>query len=103
MKKPNNSIAVANAFLDLAKKSEEEITHMKLQKLIYIAHGFNLSNFDFPLIDEQVEAWRYGPVIRSVYDEFKSYGHDPITKYGGILDVIETFKRGKIVENIPIT
>jgi uncharacterized phage-associated protein len=32
-----------------------------------------------PLIDERVEAWNYGPVIPSLYHEFKNFGSGAIT------------------------
>ena len=34
---------------------------------------------DRPLVDEPVEAWRYGPVVPSVYRRYKSFGRDSIT------------------------
>ncbi|MBC7773132.1 MAG: SocA family protein [Pyrinomonadaceae bacterium] len=51
---------------------------MKLQKLIYYAHGWCLALTNKPLINEQVEAWQWGPVIPSVYHEFKACGNAPI-------------------------
>jgi len=36
-------------------------------KLTYIAHGFTLGLYDDPLIEDDVEAWKYGPVVRPVY------------------------------------
>jgi len=51
---------------------------MKLQKLVYFAHGWYLAIQDKALIEEPVEAWQYGPVIRSIYDEFKKYGRNYI-------------------------
>ncbi|WP_205760954.1 Panacea domain-containing protein [Luteolibacter luteus] len=51
---------------------------MKLLKLVYIAHGWHLGLTQTPLIDESVEAWRYGPVIPSLYRRFKTYGNQPI-------------------------
>lgn len=48
---------------------------LKLIKLVYIHLGVNKK----PLIRENVEAWKYGPVIRSVYDAFKGYGKLSIT------------------------
>ncbi|MCL6584270.1 MAG: DUF4065 domain-containing protein [bacterium] len=72
--------AIANYFLDLAKSKGEKLTLMKLLKLIYFAHGWHLAITGKPLIDEQVEAWQYGPVIPSVYHEFKGFGNQPITR-----------------------
>jgi uncharacterized phage-associated protein len=51
---------------------------MKLQKLVFYAHGWHLGLQHAPLIDEQVEAWQYGPVIPSIYHSFKQYGTEPI-------------------------
>jgi len=53
--------------------SEGQITPMKLIKLVYIAHGWYLGITNKPLIDENPEAWKYGPVIPSLYHKYKSY------------------------------
>ncbi len=77
-----SSLQVANTFIDLAAAESSDIDVMKLLKLVYLAHGWNLAITDAPLINEFVEAWRYGPVIPSIYHEFKSYGNYPITGKG---------------------
>lgn len=51
---------------------------MKLIKLTYIAHGWNLAFCKEPLIAESVQAWKYGPVIESLYHSFKHYGNGSI-------------------------
>lgn len=56
------------------------MTAMKIQKLVYYAHGWSLATTGRPLIDEAVEAWKYGPVIPSLYHEFKKYGSGSITE-----------------------
>lgn len=76
-----NALAVANFFLDLAKSKGVGLDPMKLQKLIYFSHGWDLALFDKPLVDEEIQAWDYGPVIPSVYHEFKKFGASPITQY----------------------
>jgi len=79
--------SIANYFLHLALSDEnkDKLTHMKLQKLVYYAHGFCLALFDRPLIDEQFQAWPYGPVAPSLYVELRSYGSDPVTKPAKLL------------------
>lgn len=81
-----SALAIANSFIELAKqkKRESELTHLKLQKLVYFAHAWNLAIKDEPLVDEQPEAWDYGPVFSSVYHEFKSFGKKPISRPGTI-------------------
>ena len=56
-----------------------ETTPMHVLKLVYICHGWVLGLTDQPLVDEPVEAWRYGPVLPSVYRRYKSFGRDSIT------------------------
>ena len=75
-----NSIAVANYFIKKANDEGVELTPMKLLKLVYIAHGWYLALRDDALIDEGVEAWKYGPVIPSVYRGFKEYGNGQVSK-----------------------
>lgn len=53
---------------------------MQVQKLVYFAHGWHLAIKGAPLINEQVEAWSFGPVIPSLYQEFRSYGNQPVTQ-----------------------
>lgn len=40
---------------------------MKLQKLLYYAQAWHLAEYDEPLFEARIEAWRRGPVIPEVY------------------------------------
>ena len=60
----------ANRRLNLVK-SLGGLDALKLQKMIYLLHDRNLAFQEKPLIDDDVEAWRYGPVIRKLYDEIR--------------------------------
>ena len=73
-----NSLIIANYFLYLANRDNKLVSAMKLQKLVYFAHGWYLALTGDALIDEQVEAWSYGPVIPSIYHRFKHFGSNPI-------------------------
>lgn len=76
---PHSPATVANYFLKKATSDSRAITPMQLIKLVYIAHGWHLGYFNNPLINERVEAWTYGPVIRSLYGELKKYGKSGVT------------------------
>ena len=65
-----DSRTVANRLLNLAK-SAGGLDALKLMKMVYLCHGWNLAFQEKPLIDDDVEAWRYGPVIRKLYDEIR--------------------------------
>jgi hypothetical protein len=73
--------ALSNTIL---KKSFDEnipVSPMKLQKLIYFIYRDYLQNTGSPLFTEEFQTWQYGPVLRSVYDEFKSFKAKPITQF----------------------
>jgi len=88
---PYSAKAVANMFLSLAKNDNETLSQIKLQKLVYISHGFNLAIRNAPLIDEDIEAWEYGPVIISLYNEFRGFGVDPISKEATEITINDNF------------
>ena len=72
--------AVANYFLELGDANGVKISPLKLQKMVYLSHGWYLALAEAPLVDdESAEAWRYGPVYPSLYHEFKHYGRNPIS------------------------
>jgi uncharacterized phage-associated protein len=71
---------VADWFLCRARQAGAVLTPMKLLKLVYIAHGWYLAETDRPLFGEPVEAWRYGPVVRSLYERFSVHGSGPVTQ-----------------------
>lgn len=73
-----SAFAIANYFLQKAAESGIKLTPMKLLKLVYIAHGWHLGLTGKPLIQEEVQAWKYGPVIESLYHALKQYGNRPI-------------------------
>ncbi len=73
--------AVANFFLDLAKDSSTTLTPLRLIKLVCIAHGWCLAILNKPLFQEKIEAWSFGPVVPSLYHEFKDFRKDSITRY----------------------
>lgn len=89
--------AVANYFLSLASK--EKLNPLKLQKLIYFAHGWHLALFDEALINEAVEAWAFGPVIDSIYEEFREFGKDSINRLAFEFKDLENFYPPKVSES----
>jgi uncharacterized phage-associated protein len=66
---------VADYFLSLVdEESGDAISNLKLQKLLYYAQGFSLALTDDVLFNEPILAWQHGPVVRSVWDKYNSYG-----------------------------
>jgi uncharacterized phage-associated protein len=70
--------AVANYLLDQAELAGNAITHLSLQKLLFFAHAWHLAQFDRPLVLGTFQAWKFGPVLRTIFDSFRSAGKKPI-------------------------
>lgn len=66
--------------MDIAKYFINELhpEPLKLQKLLYFAQGFSYAFYDKELFNDDFEAWVHGPVIPSIYHEYKSYEYNPI-------------------------
>ena len=79
--------AIANFFLDSADEDGVHITQMKLQKLVYIGYGWVSALLDRKLFEEPFQAWQHGPVVESLYHEFKHFRAEPISSRSGNFDL----------------
>ncbi|WP_019499713.1 Panacea domain-containing protein [Pseudanabaena sp. PCC 6802] len=52
---------------------EAEMTNMKVQKLLYYAQSLHLALYDEPLFEEEIQAWRYGPVCPRAYGFYSDF------------------------------
>ena len=78
---------IANFFLDKAGQEGIEITQLKLMKLIYLAYGWYIAITHKRLFEEHIQAWRHGPVIESIYHEFKHFKRNPIDAFSITFDL----------------
>lgn len=88
--RPYDSRHIANCFIRLVKRKQGQGPSItQAIKLVYMAHGWTLALHGRPLINEQAEAWSYGPVIPTVYYAFRKFGSSnlsPISIYEDKLD-----------------
>jgi uncharacterized phage-associated protein len=47
------------------------MTAMKLEKLAYYCQAWHLARHGEPLFDEEIQAWRQGPVVPSLYERHR--------------------------------
>lgn len=71
--------------LDLAKyiicishENKSPISNLQLQKVLYFVNMFYIAKTNNPLIDDDFEAWQFGPVIKEVYNEYSINGSNKI-------------------------
>ena len=69
---------VASHILALREEEDLATTPLLLVKTVYICHGWMLGLADEELISEPVEAWEKGPVIVSLFSEYRRFGGYPI-------------------------
>ena len=66
---------VARYFIFRAYEDGREslMTNMKVQKLLYYTQSLYLALFDEPLFDDEIQAWRYGPVCPPAYRFYSDF------------------------------
>lgn len=69
---------VESFFIEIANDSDDNITNLKLQKLLYYAQGYSLSRNNKGLFDDVIEAWTHGPVVPEAYHTYKCCNASPI-------------------------
>ena len=52
---------------------EAEMTNMKAQKLLYYSQSLHLALYNRPLFEEEIQAWRYGPVCPPAYRFYSDF------------------------------
>ena len=71
--------AIADYFISkVDREAGDDITHLKLQKLIYYAQAWHLATYDKLLFGNKLEAWLHGPVCRDIYERFRHLSWNPI-------------------------
>lgn len=64
-------IKLSKYVINYVSKFKDDMSHLKLQKLLYYIEAWHLVSFDEPLFKEDFQAWVHGPVIREVFDHYK--------------------------------
>ena len=69
---------IAAYIIQLSNQIGEPLTNMKMQKLLYYAFVWYAVEKKEPLFKEAIMAWKYGPVVVSVYKAYEKFGADII-------------------------
>jgi len=70
---------IADFFLKIVdRESEETLTPLKLQKILYYAQGYFLAINDDELFPDDFQAWAHGPVNVDIYEKYKDYSYQNI-------------------------
>lgn len=78
---PYSPTIIANNILSRSFRDELYMTPMKLQKILYFVSSEYQKRVNRPLLAEPFQTWTFGPVVRSVYDEFRPFSKRDITRF----------------------
>lgn len=77
------AIDVARYCIRYTNGNDGNISNLKLQKVLYFIQGFFFAIKGEECFEDEMEAWQFGPVVPSVYREFKFYGSNSIPSSEG--------------------
>lgn len=80
--------------IDVAKYILAKITctQLKLQKLVYLCFADYLCDTGKLLFTDKIYAFKYGPVVDTVYKKYKEYGYEAIEEEKGDIDTKDIFE-----------
>jgi uncharacterized phage-associated protein len=100
MTTPARALDIAAQLLRYANEADRRLTPMQVLKLVYISHGWTLGLLSRSLIPEAAEAWRYGPVVRVVYQKYRRYRGNPIEESGADRRALMDADQNEVVRQV---
>lgn len=79
------ALDVANYIVQKSLETNKPISNLKLQKILYYLQARYLIETSEPLFNDSIQKWKYGPVVSSVYHEYKVYGSAGIEKVTNVM------------------
>lgn len=74
------AIKLARYIINKCAEDEHPITNLQLQKILYYVQREYLRKHNEPAFVDDIEAWKFGPVVPEVYYTFCYYGGMSIDK-----------------------
>lgn len=72
---------IASYIIRKCLKLEKEINNLQLQKILYYTQAAFLVKVNRPAFSDDIVAWKYGPVVKDIYQEYKCNSNRPIYDY----------------------
>ena len=73
-----SALEVAKYIVQESLDRNSPVSNLKLQKLLYFVQGSSLAVNGMPAFDDEIVAWKYGPVVENVYYTYSMYGANDI-------------------------
>lgn len=73
---------LTNHIIAVANENHRTITNIQLQKVLYFTLRYSAPSIGLEnakeIYDEPFQVWQYGPILKSQYNKFYTYGTSPI-------------------------
>jgi uncharacterized phage-associated protein len=70
---PYDALTIAKWFIAWAEAEEEELSNLKLHKLLYYAQGHYVTDSGAPLFKDDIQAWPHGPCSVSSLSQLQKF------------------------------
>lgn len=94
-----DALEVSRHIINYSNDAGYGITNLKLQKLLYFVQAYFFIKKGKPCFRDSIEAWNFGPIVPSVYREYKRYGGFYVFSVETYIDSL-TLKRKKFEDNV---
>ncbi|MFD3388930.1 Panacea domain-containing protein [Ligilactobacillus salivarius] len=85
--KTQTTMAVANFAIELALKQKQDLSYLKLCKVLFFLQGYYLDKHKQPLMDCKFKSYPHGVLNEEIIREFKFYGPGTITSPKIVLEL----------------
>jgi|UPI0008D9B514 uncharacterized phage-associated protein len=75
-----SATAIAVRFVELAQRSGNPVSNLKLQKLVTLVQSLSMYSTGAAAFREDVQAWDNGPAIKPLYGAYKVFGKHSIDR-----------------------
>lgn len=98
-----SALEIACYIVNYCNKKNYDITHLRLEKILYFAQLYYVKEKNSILFWEDIEAWPVGPIVPEVYHQFRQYCGfliDPIKEYWDLSEGLWEAKKKKYISCI---
>lgn len=68
-----DALDIARYVIKYSNDQDYGVSNLKLQKILYFIQAYFLIQTNHPCFREPIEAWDFGPVVPTVYKQYKMY------------------------------
>ncbi len=77
-----SALDIARYVIDYSWDNKNTVSNLRVQKILYFVQAEFLVSKNSACFNDEIQAWSLGPVVPSVYHEYKIFGNSPIPSRG---------------------